>query len=322
MAWGLLRSGALSLHRARFERGRAIILLYHRVNDEGDPFFPADPVDQFTRQVEYLAQRYRVEPLDAVLDWLDEGAPGPPRVALTFDDGYPDTCDIVLPALERRGIPATLYLSTAPPETGEPLWTDRTRSLFKHTRAPTVALPALGTFLPLDSTPARLAAVGRVLAAMKRLPPAGIAEVLGQLEEQLGAGDAPPAVLDWEQVRRITRGPIALGAHTHRHYLLSTLSDDELYAEVETSVRLIRERVGATVSSFAYPNGERADYDGRAIDVLRRLGLRSATTCSHGFAWPGQPRFELSRVYAKEPFLALFAARMAGLSRETRRVYP
>ena len=322
MAWGLLRSGALSLHRSRFERGRAIILLYHRVNDGRDPFFPANPVAQFTGQVEYLARRYRVEPLDAVVDWLDEGAPGPPRVAVTFDDGYADTHDVVLPVLERRGIPATLFLNTAPPETGEPLWTDRTRSLFKHTKTSTVSLPTLGIELPLDSTPARLAAVVRVMAVMKRLPPTGIALVLRQLEEQLGRGEAPPTVLDWDQIRRMTRGPISLGAHTHRHYLLSTLGDDELFTEVETSMRLIRERVGVTVTSFAYPNGEREDYDARSIEVLRRLGLRYATTCRHGFAWPSQPRFEISRVYGKEPFLALFAARLAGLSPETRRANP
>ena len=322
MAWGLLRSGALSLHRSRFERGRAIILLYHRVNDARDPFFPANPVAQFIGQVEYLARRYRVEPLDAVVEWLDQGAPGPPRVAITFDDGYADTHDVVLPVLERRGIPATLFLSTAPPETGQPLWTDRTRSLFKHTKTSTVSLPGLGLALPLDSEPARLAALSRVMAVMKRLPPAGIALVSGQLEEQLGREGALPAVLDWDQVRRMARGPISLGAHTHFHYLLSTLGDDELYAEVETSIRLIRERVGTTVTSFAYPNGEREDYDARAIEVLRRLGLRYATTCRTGFAWPSQPRFEIARVYGKEPFLALFAARMAGLSPETRRANP
>jgi peptidoglycan/xylan/chitin deacetylase (PgdA/CDA1 family) len=322
VAWGLLRSGALSLHRSRFERRRAIILLYHRVNDERDPFFPASPVAQFTGQIEYLARRYRVEPLDAVVDWLDEGAAGAPRVAVTFDDGYADTHDIVLPTLERLGIPATLYLSTAPPETGEPLWTDRTRSLFKHTTAARLSLPTLGLELSLDSQPARLAALGRVMAVMKRLPPAGIALASSQLEEQLGRAEPRPRVLGWEEVRRMARGPISLGAHTHNHYLLATLSDDEVFTEVETSVRLIRERVGVDVTSLAYPNGERDDYDARSIEVLRRLGLRYATTCRHAFAGPGQPRFELARLHASEPFLALFAARMAGLSPELRRAMP
>jgi len=51
MAWGLLRSGALSLHRSGFERHRAVILVYHRINDDRDPFFPSTPVEEFSQQL-------------------------------------------------------------------------------------------------------------------------------------------------------------------------------------------------------------------------------------------------------------------------------
>jgi len=40
-AWALLRSGAIRLGRPVLESARAIVLLYHRVNDAADPFFPA-----------------------------------------------------------------------------------------------------------------------------------------------------------------------------------------------------------------------------------------------------------------------------------------
>ena len=44
------------------------------------------PVKQFTGQIEYLARRYRIEPYESVLDWLDRGAPGRPRVAIHYLD--------------------------------------------------------------------------------------------------------------------------------------------------------------------------------------------------------------------------------------------
>lgn len=319
MAWGLLRSGALSLHRTGFERGRAIVLLYHRVNDERDPFFPSTPIAQFTGQIEYLARRYRIEPYESVLDWLDRGAPGRPRVAITFDDGYPDTHDVVLPVLERLGLPATLFLSTAPPETGVALWTDRVRSMFKHTRATAVHLSTLGLALDLKDRGARLAALGKALPGMKRSPPVRLATVIAEVAERLGNGLPAPSALSWDQVRRLVRdGAFGLGAHTHNHYLLSWLPDADLHYEIETSVRLIQERTGMTVASFAYPNGESEDYDGRAIEVLRRLGLRSGATCRLGFVYPAQDRHHLARISGSEPFLALFAARTAGLSPEIR----
>jgi peptidoglycan/xylan/chitin deacetylase (PgdA/CDA1 family) len=317
MAWGLLRSGALRVHRSQFENGRAIVLLYHRVNDEGDPFFPALPRSIFAAQLDYLASRYRVEPLDDVVAWLADGAEGPPRVAVTIDDGYPDTLEVVLPELERRGLPATLFLATAPPETGEPLWTDRTRWILKYATAPTLEMPALGLWQsPLDAPVARLALLKRLLRLLKALTPLEIDHAVNALEAALAPQGPPLRVLDWERVRRLAAGPIVMGGHSHRHYMLSRLDDRALEEEVSTGLRLIEERTGARPRCFAYPNGEPPDYDERAIAVLRRLGLRYAFTCRHALARPRQDPFQLPRLYTSEWSLALFATRLAGLGKE------
>jgi peptidoglycan/xylan/chitin deacetylase (PgdA/CDA1 family) len=98
--------------------------------------------------------------------------------------------------------------------------------------------------------------------------------------------------------------------------MVSRLDSDEMVAEVETSMRLIRERVGVVVTSFAYPNGEPDDYDWRSIAVLRRLGLNSAVTTVNGFARPHQNIYELPRLYTTESSIPLFAARLEGFSRE------
>ncbi len=315
-AWALLRSGALRFKRRAFERGRAIFLLYHRVNDEADPFFPALPLRHFTAQLEYVASHYRVDTAEAVLDWLEEGAPGPPRVVITFDDGYHDTIDCVLPTLERYGLPATLLLSTAPPETGDALWIDQTRGLIKHTRATSLEMPSLGLVpLSLEGEEARLRALGMLLGRMKRLGPAAIASALKQLRGRLDAALPPPRVLSWNELRRLSEGPFRIGAHTHRHYMLSRLDDGELRAEIATSVRLIEEHLRCAVTTFAYPNGEPEDYDGRSTSLFRELGIRCAFTTSHAFARPGADPFRIPRLSTGEAYLPSFAARLAGLSR-------
>ena len=317
MAWGLLRSGALRVHRSQFENGRAIVLLYHRVNDEGDPFFPALPRSVFAAQLDYLASRYRVEPLDDVVAWLADGAEGPPRVAVTIDDGYPDTLEVVLPELERRGLPATLFLATAPPETGEPLWTDRTRWILKYATAPTLEMPALGLWQsPLEAPVARLALLKRLLPLLKALTPPEIDHAVNALEAALAPQGPPLRVLGWADVRRLAAGSISIAGHTHRHYMLSRLDDRTQEAEISTNLRLIAEHTGTRASGFAYPNGEPPDYDERAIAVLRRLGLRYAFTCRHALARPRQDPFQLPRLYTSERSLALFATRLAGLGKE------
>jgi peptidoglycan/xylan/chitin deacetylase (PgdA/CDA1 family) len=319
-AWLLLHSQTLRVHNSLLERGRAILLLYHRVNDDQDAFFPSLPRRSFAAQLDYLAGRYRVEPLDDVVEWLAAGAKGPSRVAITIDDGYPDTLSVALPELERLGLPATLFLSTAPPETGESIWTDRLRWLMKYARARELEAPWLGLpRLSLASTDSRLNALARLLGLLKVSGPAVIEQTLARLESTLVADGPPLRTIGWPDVRRLVSGrSIRLGAHTHRHYPLSRLTDDEQEHEVKHCLGLIQERAGVRVTSFAYPNGQPPDYDARTIGLLRRLGLRCALTTRPGQARSGQDLFELPRIHTSEPSLPVFAARLAGLSLGTR----
>lgn len=317
VASGLLHSGLLTRYRRSCERGRAVILLYHRVNDEADPFFPALGVRHFLDQVEYVARHYRVEPLETTLEWVASGAPGPTRAVLTFDDGYPDTHEHVLPALQRLGLPATLFLCTGPPETGRPVWNDRARAAVRDASAQKLRLPRLELpALRLDTQAARVAAAERVVARMKRLPPAEISSLLSLIEEQLAPRPRALPLLDWGRVRTVARGPVTFGAHTHNHFLVSRLTEAEIAYEVRTSVELIERRVGVRATAFAYPNGRAEDYDERSRAVLAGLGIRHAVTSRHGFLRPGSDPYQIARVYTTETSLPLFAARIAGVTRE------
>jgi peptidoglycan/xylan/chitin deacetylase (PgdA/CDA1 family) len=317
VAWGLRRSGLFRLHASTLARERAVLLVYHRVNDGNDPYFPALSRRDFAAQLDHVASHYRVEPLEEVVSWLASGASGPPRAALTIDDGHPDTLDVAYPELERRGLSATLFLSTGPPETGVPLWIDRTRWIVKHARAR--VLDAKSTGLPggpLDGGAARLELLARLLRHLKTLGPLDVERSVHALAKALEPEGPALTVLEWDGVRRMAAGTVVLGGHTHRHYMLSRLDDVTLEDEIVTAHRLIEERTGHHVRSFAYPNGEAADYDGRAVAVLRRLGLRCAVTCRNGLARPGQDPLQLPRLYTSAPSLSLFAARLAGLGHE------
>lgn len=66
----------------------------------------------FRRQMGFLrAARYNVLTLDEVFDCVAGGRAIPPRaVHLTFDDGYADFAQIALPAMQRRGLPSSVYM--------------------------------------------------------------------------------------------------------------------------------------------------------------------------------------------------------------------
>jgi peptidoglycan/xylan/chitin deacetylase (PgdA/CDA1 family) len=173
--------------------------------------------------------------------------------------------------------------------------------------------------MPLDGQETRLRTLALLLAQLKRLGPAAIDAALADLRERLGDAATPPRLLDWEQLGRLAAGPFRIGAHTHRHYMLSRLDDAEVEHEIATSVRLIEERLGRAVTCFAYPNGEPEDYDERSIPVLRRLGVRCAFTASPAFARPGTNPYRIPRLSTGDVFLPSFAAHMAGLGRGVRK---
>ncbi|MGH2572277.1 MAG: polysaccharide deacetylase family protein [Actinomycetota bacterium] len=96
---------------ARRRVGDVVILLYHRVGVGGREIDVS--VDALDRQLAFLREEDDVLSLDQV---ISNGARG--GVVLTFDDGFSDFHEQVLPLLIRHRLPATLYLATGLVEEG------------------------------------------------------------------------------------------------------------------------------------------------------------------------------------------------------------
>jgi peptidoglycan/xylan/chitin deacetylase (PgdA/CDA1 family) len=98
-----------------------VVLIYHRVGATSSSAVDL-PLGLFVDQMEELAATGSVVSLDEAVTLLASPAPppGPPRLAITFDDGTGDFADLAVPVLERLGLAATLYLATEPVESGRP----------------------------------------------------------------------------------------------------------------------------------------------------------------------------------------------------------
>jgi peptidoglycan/xylan/chitin deacetylase (PgdA/CDA1 family) len=89
----------------RRRAGDLIVLLYHRVGKGGGEI--ELPSEAFEDHLAYLGERELVVGLDEA---LRAGTPG--GVVVTFDDGYADFAEAVVPLLVKHSVPATLYLAT------------------------------------------------------------------------------------------------------------------------------------------------------------------------------------------------------------------
>jgi peptidoglycan/xylan/chitin deacetylase (PgdA/CDA1 family) len=98
----------ISLIASELSRGRAVILLYHSISDVPSDF--AIPTRVFKEQVRYLADHFELVTVSELLAHLARKPErSRPLAALTFDDGYADNFDQVLPILTAHGIRATFY---------------------------------------------------------------------------------------------------------------------------------------------------------------------------------------------------------------------
>lgn len=89
------------------------VLMYHRV-------VPCERFDQlsvtparFEQQMQWLARSCQVVSLADAVAQLQAARPARPCVAITFDDGYRDNLVHALPVLQRLGLPATVFVTTA-----------------------------------------------------------------------------------------------------------------------------------------------------------------------------------------------------------------
>lgn len=95
------------------------ILIYHQVGtDFGREMEVA--ADVFSNHLDWLRNRGEIVDLDTAIG--RRGDPGADRLfVLTFDDGFEDVYHNAFPLMEQWGIPFTLYLTTRPIQTGEPI---------------------------------------------------------------------------------------------------------------------------------------------------------------------------------------------------------
>jgi peptidoglycan/xylan/chitin deacetylase (PgdA/CDA1 family) len=111
------------------------------------------------------------------------------------------------------------------------------------------------------------------------------------------AARPPDPMLHWSQLGELAAQGVEIGAHSHTHPHLDTLSRRTAREEIVTSKTLLEEALGQSVDSFAYPNG----YSSRAVRALaREAGFDSACAVRNALSSPGDDRFALARLTVTE----------------------
>ena len=290
------------------------IFVYHRVNDDQDPYFYAMGVSRFRAEMEYLAKNFHLVSLDQLAGGQLPTNGNKYCVAVTFDDGYRDNFLYAFPILQKLGIPATIFLTTGYIESGELPWYDQVRLAFKLTRQPRIGLREIGgPDSALETEQARLGALAYTLNWLRQTDEPTRARLLQELFRALRAPsplNLPNTLLAWEEIRQMSRQGITFGAHTVTHPVLSSLPVPRLEEEILGSKKTVEKRLQRPIQHFAYPFGKKADFSAEAKQVVQSAGFLTAVTTISGVNDPQQDRYELKRFCLREPDLGMFGLKL------------
>jgi peptidoglycan/xylan/chitin deacetylase (PgdA/CDA1 family) len=290
------------------------IFVYHRVNDELDPFFPAIPTGLFAKQMDYLASNFKVLSLEEAVERMKRQDVPDNAVAVTFDDGYRDNFLNAFPVLQRLSIPATIFLATGAVDSRKVLWHDRMFSAFRETQVPFLdGFDSGSQRYPLRTLQEKVLVQREVLKFLRTLKDDERSCWIDRLIERLQVVDrkeVPHLMLTWDEVKIMHGSGISFGSHTATHPVLSKLSLDKAREEIYESKKAIEEKLGVAVKTFAYPSGNKEDYNEAAKNILKEAGYICALTAIFGTNENGRDLFELRRGTPWESYLPTFAVKL------------
>lgn len=317
-----------ALGQTGLPKGRAVILLYHRVGSVGrDPWALTVAPERFADHLSVLVELGEPAHLTRAIDTGSPANPSVPSVVVTFDDGYADCLLHAVPELEARGVPATFFVPTGAVDDEREFWWDELdRLVFRSSGLPeSVSLAIDGrTFTwRLDNlgnddarqgaSPwhawefaapySREALYATLWQMLRPLDPRHRDDVIEQFRRLVGQNAvARPGyrTMSSSQVRDLaSSGQFEIGGHSVTHAWLAGQSETEQRHEVVESRRILEPLVDRPVTTFAYPYGKPSDYTARTVEFVREAGYVAACANVDGIVRSTTDRLQLPRMFVQ-----------------------
>jgi peptidoglycan/xylan/chitin deacetylase (PgdA/CDA1 family) len=279
------------------------IIVYHRFGDDR----ACTSAKGFERQLRYLKQYFNVVHLSRLVAALS-GIGRVPRncIVVTVDDGYADFYRIAFPLLCRYEIPCTFFVTTKFVAGRKWLWPDTlTWMLARCDRFPD--LRVANQVVPGGNQTAAPRLWTHILGLLQQIDADEVEGSLRELAKQLclEIPERPVAAFEacsWEQLLEMeASGYVEVGGHTRNHPILSRLDPVKLPDEIDGSLEDINARLGKKPRSFAYPNGQPADFNEVVRDAVVKSGFVSACATFYDDKHLND-RFALRRFSASDDF--------------------
>lgn len=281
------------------------IFFMHRIVDDSQDLYPfllrlghLDRKD-FERKISYLAKRYRIISMQECLEYIKTNSRPRYCVVLTFDDGHRDLYRNAYPILKEKKIPATIFLTTKFIDNEEMTWFDKVDYLILKTEVTEFQIPDLSDRIySILSNDDKIDVAFDIEEKLKEFDSSKRNSIIESMAEILKIDISKckheNSMLSWKEIMEMNdSGLIVFGSHGVSHPILTNEREEYIEYEIAMSKQIIEQKLGKTVFSFAYPNG---DFNEFMKSKLKENGYLCGLSCIPKIANEETDWMELGRI--------------------------
>lgn len=238
-----------------------IIPYYHIINDEDvihtKHLYPHKSILQFKNDIDHLIKHYRPIHFSDLLEYVKTGHPLPPKaLLLSFDDGFREMYDVVMPILIRKGVPAVFFISSS--------FTDNCNLCFQH-KASIVVEHIMHRSIS-EASKEKIAET----VCLNKMQRTSISDRILEIkydERDLIDKAAEILEIDFQhylhkhnpylnkdQIFMMISSGFAIGGHSIDHPLYRNLPQDEQIKQTMDSVEFVKNTFHLNYGTFAFPH--------------------------------------------------------------------
>lgn len=252
-----------------FAESRRFIFAYHDISDEKEKHFAANhystTVDNFKRQIDFLAQKFEIIPLDALVTDADLSRTKH-YASIIFDDGFFSVAERALKIFAARQLPFAVFVNKSA-IVFDQLWVS---NLILHKNDQTY-LQKLFSCLTNKSISFEDFAANPIWAINEY---ANFDENFREIYLHSAEGKEKRTYLDAEEIKQLHNDGILIGSHSTDHFRLDRCTKAELIRQIGGNRDFLKDLLNTEIEHFAIPFGKREHYNKEIIVKIYASGYK------------------------------------------------
>ena len=265
------------------KKNNITILCLHRVSDEVDFFFNPIKIKNFCNFLTYLNKHYEIIHFKDIKNSYSLKN----KLILSFDDGYYDFYENVLPVLVKKNIKANHNIVNICANANSIIWTQKLNVIFNFYYSKLNIQSLENDFEKINIEKTNyLSWSEKYYQCFKFLLNIDFVNRTQKIDYIINLKSIQTdsvKMMNWNQINECSKNNIEIGSHSYSHDNFSLINNvSQLDAEIKNSMTEINNKLSINCNIFSLPNGQFNEITFNYLKVLKtEFILKVEDTLSH-----------------------------------------